>query len=203
MSRLDPANARSRRTAEALLAAARALLEESGAGRLTMAAVADRAGVSRRAVYLHFASRHDLVGALFDYVNEIEGLDSAFAEVLAHPDAEETLRAYGAFLARQVPRILAVSKAIERDATTDSAAAEHWARAMRYRQDMARQLVTRLSGQGILAPTWTAETAEQVLLALGSIEVVTQLTVGSGWPTEQAARRFGDLLCLALVSRTE
>jgi AcrR family transcriptional regulator len=38
-----------------------------------MAAVADRAGVSRRAVYLHYASRAELVTALFDYVSEQEG----------------------------------------------------------------------------------------------------------------------------------
>ncbi len=44
----DPANARSRRTRAALLASARSLLEEEGFEALTMAAVAERAGVTRR-----------------------------------------------------------------------------------------------------------------------------------------------------------
>ena len=64
----EPTNARSRRTRTALLASTRAILEEQGFEALTMTAVADRAGVTRRAVYMHFASRAELLGALFDYV---------------------------------------------------------------------------------------------------------------------------------------
>src|SRR5262249_48073780 len=64
----DPANARSRRTKTALLDAARAVIEAAGFGALTMARVAEQAGVTRRAAYLHFPSRTDLVTALFDHV---------------------------------------------------------------------------------------------------------------------------------------
>src|SRR6266508_6390719 len=66
----EPRNARSRRTRAALLDATRALLEEHGTEWLTMAAVAERAGVSRRAVYLHFASRAELLTELFGHVSE-------------------------------------------------------------------------------------------------------------------------------------
>src|SRR5919204_5147604 len=89
-----PANARSRRTRTALLAAARAVLEERGFPQLTMAAVAERAGVTRRAVYLHFTSRSDLVGALFEYVAETEGLAAAVQPVRAAPDAVAALDAW-------------------------------------------------------------------------------------------------------------
>src|SRR5919202_189830 len=82
-----PTNARGRRTRTALLAAARAVLEEHGFPQLTMAAVAERAGVTRRAVYLHFGSRSELVGALFDYVAETEGLDGSLPRVKTAPDA--------------------------------------------------------------------------------------------------------------------
>src|SRR5829696_2761700 len=81
-----PANARGRRTREALLAAARALLEEAGFEGLTMAAVAQRAGVTRRAVYLHFGCRSDLVTALFGYVNETEDLRASLRPVHEAPD---------------------------------------------------------------------------------------------------------------------
>lgn len=60
-----PQNARSRRSRAALLDATRELITEGGFDALTMAAAADRAGVSRRAVYLHFATRAELVTALF------------------------------------------------------------------------------------------------------------------------------------------
>src|SRR6266508_4051502 len=87
----EPRNARSRRTRAALLAATRALLEEQGAESLTMAAVAERAGVSRRAVYLHFASRAELLTELFGYVSELEGLASSLEPVWAASDAAAAL----------------------------------------------------------------------------------------------------------------
>ena len=61
----QPQNARSRRTSGALLHATRDLIDEQGFEALTMAAVAERAGVSRRAVYLHFSTRTELVTALY------------------------------------------------------------------------------------------------------------------------------------------
>lgn len=54
---VEPQNARSRRTREALLRAARALIEEKGFDAVTLAAVARQAGVSPRGLYLHFSSR--------------------------------------------------------------------------------------------------------------------------------------------------
>ena len=46
----EPQNARSRRTREALLEAARTLIEEDGFDVMTLEAVATRAGVSPRAL---------------------------------------------------------------------------------------------------------------------------------------------------------
>ena len=87
----QPRNARSRRTAEALLSSARALLEAQGFEAMTMTAVAERAGVTRRSVYLHFASRAELVAALFEYVNQAEGLAESAAPVWGAPDAATAL----------------------------------------------------------------------------------------------------------------
>src|SRR5204862_2950392 len=67
-------NARSRRTRLALLASARTLVEQEGLSALTMASVAEHAGVTRRSVYLHFATRTELITALYEYVNETTGL---------------------------------------------------------------------------------------------------------------------------------
>src|SRR5215211_1218633 len=110
----EPRNARSRRTRTALLAATRALLEERGTESLTMAAVAERAGVSRRAVYLHFASRTELLTELFGYVSEQEGLTASLQPVWQAPDAAAALAEWAAHLARFHPRVLAVARAIQR-----------------------------------------------------------------------------------------
>jgi AcrR family transcriptional regulator len=62
----EPHNVRSQGTRDALLNATRQIIEEDGYNKLTMATVAARAGVTRRAVYLHFTSRAELVSALYE-----------------------------------------------------------------------------------------------------------------------------------------
>ena len=57
-----------------------------------MAAIADRAGVTRRSAYLHFASRAEVVDALFAHVAETEGLAESVDRVWAAPDAVAALR---------------------------------------------------------------------------------------------------------------
>ncbi len=92
----EPTNARSRRTRAALLAAAHTILEEQGFEALTMSAVADRAGVTRRAVYMHFTARAELVGALFDHVAAVEGLAESLRGVWEAPDAVSALDQWAA-----------------------------------------------------------------------------------------------------------
>src|SRR5258706_16356809 len=87
----EPANSRSRHTRSALLDAARELIEQEGVEKLSMARIADKAGVSRRAVYLHFASRTDLMTGLFDHVSRAEGLDVSVSAVWAAQDSEAAL----------------------------------------------------------------------------------------------------------------
>src|SRR5262252_3013966 len=86
-----PTNARGRRTRAALLAAARSLLEERGFAELTMSAVAGRAAVTRRAVYLHFGSRSELVRELCEWVAQSEGLEASLQRVRSAPDAVSAL----------------------------------------------------------------------------------------------------------------
>ena len=78
----------------ALLDAARDILDaDPGSDAFTMAAVADRAGVTRRGAYLHFASRAQLVMALFDHLADTAGLDQSLERVWSAPDAESLLEA--------------------------------------------------------------------------------------------------------------
>jgi AcrR family transcriptional regulator len=177
----EPRNARGRRTRTALLAAARALLEEHGAGSLTMAAVAERAGVSRRAVYLHFASRTELLTELFGYVSEQEGLAGSLAPVWAAPDAAAALEEWARHLARFHPRILAVARAIQRARHDDPDAAAHWQLVAADQQACCQRLAARLAGEGRLARPWTVATATDMLWGLMSFELLEELLVDRGW----------------------
>jgi AcrR family transcriptional regulator len=192
----EPRNARSRRSRTALLRAARELVEEQGMAATTMAAVAERAGVSRRAVYLHFASRADLISELFGHVNEAEDLEGRFAPIADAPDAVTALEVFARQHAELMPRILAVSRAMEREADSDPDAAGAWKTVLYWRNELNRALIARLDEEGVLAPGWTVDTATDMLLALISNGVSGTLLDDREWTPAQ----IGDHMALLLRS---
>jgi AcrR family transcriptional regulator len=153
-----PTNARSRRTRTALLAAARAVLEEHGFPQLTMAAIAERAGVTRRAVYLHFGSRSDLVGALFDYVAETEGLQVSLERVRTASTSLSALDAWAWHEATYHVRILGVARALEHVGRADPDAAAWRERIAQHQLADCRLLAERLAHERhVLGPVLQAE----------------------------------------------
>jgi len=78
------------RTREAVLAAARAQLETSGA--LTMEALAKASGVSRQTIHNLFGTRSSVLEALFDRMAVDSGM-MRMAEVMTAPDGERMLAA--------------------------------------------------------------------------------------------------------------
>ncbi|HEU5155723.1 MAG TPA: helix-turn-helix domain-containing protein [Streptosporangiaceae bacterium] len=192
----EPVNARSRRTRATLLAAAHAILKEEGFEALTMTAVAARAGVTRRAVYMHFPTRAELVGALFDHVSAVEGLAESVAEVWAAPDAAAALDAWAAHLARYHTRLIPVDRAVQRVWRLDPDAAAHRERVVAEKLSTCRRLADRLNGEGRLAAGWTAESAADMLFALISSDMIEALVVDRRW----SRRRLADHLALLFRS---
>ena len=198
-ARAAPTNIRSRRTRAALLSAARALLEEGGFDALTIGAVAERAGVSRRAVYLHFASPSALIGALFDYVAETEGLQESLRRVREAPDAVTALDEWARHEASYHVRIMAVTRAVERAGRDDPDAAVWRQRIFDYQRADCRLLAQRLSDDRRLAPGWTVATAADMLWALIATEVLERLLVDRRWSPRRYAKLYSQLLHSAFV----
>lgn len=196
----QPTNARSRRTRAALLAAAREILEADGFEALTMTAVADRAGVTRRAAYMHFASRAELVGVLFDYVAEAEGLEASLQTVWQAPDAAAALDEWARHLARYHPRLLAVDRAVERVRNADADAAAHRKRVVQAKAANCRRLADRLNQERRLAPAWTPESAADMLFALVSSDLVEALLVDRRWSRQRLAEHLALLLRSTFVT---
>ena len=109
---IDPQNVRSRRTRQAIQAAAVELLKTEGASSTSMEAVAERAGCSRRALYLHFASRADLLVSLIGFIDDTVGIEEARAVYDEAEDEVGQVRAAGLFLGRYHTKIAPVVRAI-------------------------------------------------------------------------------------------
>lgn len=198
MDRIErPKTARSRKTRAAILDAAWTLLEERGAEGLAMVEVARRAGVSRRAIYLHFASKSELYLALRDHIDEELDLATSLRPVVEAPDALQALRAWSRHLAGYHPHILSVLRAIDHARRTDEAAAALWEDAMEMWHRGCRELTSRLVEEGRLADGWTQAEAADLLWALMSADLLEDLTEDRGWSHE----RYGEGLFL-LASRT-
>jgi AcrR family transcriptional regulator len=193
-------NARSRRTRLALLSAARAFVEREGVTALTMASVAEHAGVTRRAVYLHFSTRVELITALYEYVNETADLAESLKSVWRAPNAPAALDAWAHHLARCHTELIAVGRAFQRVRGTDPDAAVYWDLVMRQWRKSCRRLAEWLATEARLAPPWTVETGADMLWALMSFDVLEALVVDRRWSRKRLARRLSVLLRSTFVA---
>lgn len=197
-----PRNARSRRTRDALLSATRTVLEGEGFEALTMAEVAARAGVSRRAVYLHFRSRTDLVSALFDYIAAEEGLEESLRPMREATDAVTALYEWVRHLTRYHPRVLAVDQAIERVRRADPDAQRHRDVVVEAQLANCRFVVEWLHEDGRLAAGWDVETAVDLLFGLICTELFERLLELRGWSTDDLERSLW-AMCRATLVRPD
>ncbi|GIL25426.1 TetR/AcrR family transcriptional regulator [Actinocatenispora comari] len=197
---VEPMNARSRRTRESLLAATRAILEEQGFEALSMTAVADRAGVTRRAAYLHFATRAELVGALFDYVAAEEGLTESLRQVWESPDAPSALDQWARHLASYHSRLLPIDRALQRVRDHDADAAAHYARVTAEQMRNCRRLAQRLNQEHQLAEPWTVSSARDMLFALVSSDLIGALLEDRRWSRRRLAEHLSVLFRSTFVA---
>jgi AcrR family transcriptional regulator len=192
-------NARSRRTRLALLAAARTLVESEGVSSVTMASVAEHAGVTRRAVYLHFATRTELITALYEYLNDTAELSASLKLVWQAPDAVAALDEWAHHLARCHTELIPVGRAFQRVRGTDPDAGNYWDLVMRQWRKSCRRLAEWLAEEARLAPPWTVETAADMLWALMSFDVLEALVVDRRWSRKRLERRLSVMLHATFV----
>jgi AcrR family transcriptional regulator len=190
----EPRNQRSRRTRAAVLDAAWQLLAEGGPEQATMAAVAERAGVSRRALYLHFSSRSDLLLALHAHVDQQLDLAASVQPVIDAPDAAAAIEEFAAHLARYHPGILSIDLALLHTQHEDPDVAELVQQGVERWHRACRSIAERLAHERRLAEPWTVDTAADLLWSFMFPETLERLTIDRGWPIE----RYRELLTVLL-----
>ncbi|KPK56142.1 MAG: TetR family transcriptional regulator [Thiotrichales bacterium SG8_50] len=166
------------------------LMEQRRGQAISMGDVAKAVGISRQAVYLHFASRAELIVATSNYVDEVKGLNARLGQLQAATSGTELLAACVEVWGNYIPEIYGLAKALLATRDTDEATAAAWDANMQCLRDVCRQTVLTLEREGVLASEWTPEQATEMFWTLISINNWEQLTIECGWSTDQYIDRM-------------
>jgi AcrR family transcriptional regulator len=161
------------------------LLEQHQGRGVRMGDIAREAGFSRQAVYLHFASRTELLEATTRYRDQVLDLDRRLAPSRAANSGVERLELYIQAWGNYIPEIYGVSKALLVMQDTDEAAAAAWKDRMLAMRDGCRAAIDALFADGKLAPEWNRKRATDVLWTMLQVENWENLTIECGWSTRQ------------------
>jgi AcrR family transcriptional regulator len=168
-------------------------LEETGGHGARMGDIAKETGISRQAVYLHFASRTDLLIAATRFLDEILDVDHRLAPSRAATTGVERLRLYIECWGNYIPEIYGVAKALMMARDTDEAAAAAWQDRMLAMRDGCRAAIDALAADGRLADGWTRPKATDALWTLLLVPTWENLTIECGWSTQKYVRFMSDL----------
>lgn len=184
-----------------LLDATLALLQESPSGAaVRLADIAKRAGVSRQAVYLHFASRADLLIAATKRLDQLKDVPGRLAASRAAPTGTARLAAFVAAWIGYLPEIQGVARALLAMRDTDPEAAAAWEARMQDMREGCAAAIAALARDGQLARGWTEAEATDLLWTLLSFENWAQLTGPCGWSQEAVVARMQETAARLFVT---
>jgi AcrR family transcriptional regulator len=187
-------------TRERILRAAWDVIVERGA-TMTLTDVADRAEVSRQAVYLHFSDRAGLLLALVRFMPEVLGFEQLLAHVLAAPTGVEMLRRTIELHSTYSAQIDPVAEVLEAAQFRDEALGAAWRDRMEASRSVHRMIVQRIADEGQLADGWTVEDAGDLFYTVTMQAPWRELTRRLGWTTERYTENFSRLLFASFVRK--
>lgn len=164
------------------------LLEKGDAAAARMADIAKRAGVTRQALYLHFANRTELMIAVTRYVEELHGSEARLAASRSAKTGVERLDAFIDAWSGFLPHIHRIAKALIVLSDTDSAAAIAWKGRLEAMRQGCAAAISALHKDRTLSPLLSPERATDFLLAMLSVQTWEQLTLGSNWTNRDYAQ---------------
>lgn len=177
------------------------MLEERGGRGVRMGDIATAAGISRQAVYLHFASRAELLVAATRYLDEVLDVDRRLAPSRAATTGVERLALYIDCWGHYIPEIYGVAKALLLAQDTDEAAAAAWKDRMLAMRDGCRAAIDALHSDGTLASDWKPREATDALWTMLSVQNWENLTGECGWSGQQYVDKMKRLATQAFVKQ--
>jgi AcrR family transcriptional regulator len=168
-------------TRAAILDAARTLFEENGYFGVGLETVAGKAGISRQAIYLHFASKADLLRALHERVNA-QDVAPAFEPVWAAETAVAALDAWVDAVAEAVPKFIGIANTLNAARRSDPDVQATWDAPAESQYANCLRLAQRLKRDKLLIPRMSAADAADILWCQTSIWAYEGLVVDRAWP---------------------
>jgi AcrR family transcriptional regulator len=179
------------------------LMEQTQGQGVRMRDIAEAAGISRQALYLHFTSRTELLVETTRWGDEVRGLEERLSRCRAAKTGVETLAAYIDFWGNYLPEIYGIARALMAVPESDEAAAAAWDDRMAVLRDCCRYTIDKLQQDGMLASVWTREEATDLLWTMLSVQNWEQLTQECGWSTGQYIDWMQKLLKRTFVRDSE
>jgi AcrR family transcriptional regulator len=186
-------------TRRRILQAAWELLEQQDSG-VTLVDVADRAGVSRQAVYLHFGDRSGLLVALVDFIDVSLGAVQLRAHIHGGATGVESLQRWIETMSWYTAKIDRVTQVLENSQYQDEALAAAWRDRMGRRQQHIRSIVERIAAEGHPAEGWSVDAVVDLIYVFTMPGAWRELTRELGWTAEQYTRNLLRLVESALLS---
>lgn len=191
----------SRSTRIAILEAAHELFAAEGYHGVGLERVAEQAGVSRQAVYLHFGSKGGLLLELARYEHERTGIGVlADRTVWSAPDAAAALDAWVALFTAFAPEVLDFVRVLDGARRSDPDAAAVWRDQSEDRLQGCRRLAAWLKRDGVLATGWTVGSAADLIWAIATLQMYEELVIERGWRPSRFTRHIQEILRRALVA---
>jgi AcrR family transcriptional regulator len=198
--------ARTRRTREAVVEAARSLFVERGYAATTIEAISEHSDTPQATVYRLFSSKLGILKAVLDV--SVGGDDEAVAmadrpevrALLSDKEPKEQLGGFAALLREVMARVGLVHRILADAARSDEDAASLLAAIARQRHEGQRRIARSLARSGALRPGLREHDAADVVHALASPEVYGLLVFDRGWSGERYEKWVREILIHQLLS---
>jgi AcrR family transcriptional regulator len=192
--------ARTRRTREAVVEAARSLFVERGYAATTIESISDRSDTPQATVYRLFSSKLGILKAVLDV--SVGGDDEAVPmadrpqvrALLSDEDAKKQLAGFAALLREVMARVGPVHRILADAARSDADAASLLAEIARQRHDGQRRIARSLARPGALRPGLRERDAADIIHAIASPEVYGLLVFDRGWSGERYEKWLRSIL---------
>lgn len=187
-------------TRRRIASAALELFARQGFAGTTVAAIAERAGVSAQTVYGTFGTKSAIVRALLSQLEDDAGAAAWRARIAGEPDLGRKLAAFAAWTCAMLSTSRAVIVAAEH-AASDPAIQELRAQGDRHRRQALEGLVSAIAAAGALQPGISQPKAVDRAWMLTGVELYFAATAGCGWSDAEYTDWLAGLLQEQLLAR--